>query len=256
MKLSIFWIIMMLIMAGLTVPACTQAPATPTKIEPAKVEEIEGSDFKRVILTEKAAERIGLQTTPVVNEQTVRTYRLGGQIVTSPVSASDGPESGEAGALWVRVRLNESELNQVDRSQPATVLLVDDEDETGLIAEPDENPLADDAEDSDADEGVLYYVLGSPGTRLAAGQRVFVEVPLASSGSELLVVPYSAVIYGLQGETWVYTNPERLVFVRQPITIDYIEGDRAFLSAGPALGTPVVYVAAALLYGAETGVSK
>src|ERR671918_3024605 len=33
------------------------------------------------------------------------------------------------------------------------------------------------------------------------------------------VVPYAALLYGLNGETWLYTGLEPLVFVRQPITI-------------------------------------
>jgi hypothetical protein len=54
----------------------------------------------------------------------------------------------------------------------------------------------------------------------------------------------------------VYTNPEPLVFLRSPITIDYIDGDLAVLSEGPAVGTAVVTLGAAELFGTETGVSK
>jgi hypothetical protein len=73
------------------------------------------------------------------------------------------------------------------------------------------------------------------------------------------VVPYSAVIYGLNGETWAYVrNPGEgsLTFVRAPITVDHVEGGLAFLSDGPPVGTEVVTVGAALLYGADTGVGK
>jgi len=68
------------------------------------------------------------------------------------------------------------------------------------------------------------------------------------------VVPYSAVIYDLVGAAWVYTNPEPLVFLRASITIDYIQGQTAVLLEGPNVGTQVVAVGAAELYGAETGV--
>lgn len=140
------WTIVALIIAGLQLSACAQAPAATTKVNPVKVEEIAGSDFKRVVLTEKAAERLDIQTALVREEQVAGTQRL--------------------------------------------------------------------------------------------------------------VVPYAAVLYGLQGETWVYTNGEPLVFVRQSINVDYIEGDLAVLVEGPAVGTEVVTVGGALLYGAETGVSK
>jgi hypothetical protein len=80
-----------------------------------------------------------------------------------------------------------------------------------------------------------------------------------SDSGMLMVVPYSAILYGLNGETWAYVrNPggDSLVFVRQPITVDHIEGGLAFLTDGPPAGTEVVSVGAALLYGADTGVGK
>ena len=70
-------------------------------------------------------------------------------------------------------------------------------------------------------------------------------------GARHKVVPYAAVLYDPRGETWVYTNPEPLVFVRHRIHVDYIRGDRAVLSQGPSAGTAVVTVGAAELFGAE-----
>lgn len=81
-------------------------------------------------------------------------------------------------------------------------------------------------------------------------------VEIRQMSSEHKAVPYSAVLYGLQGETWVYTNPEPLVYIREPIVVDYIEGDWVALAEGPEVDTPVVTVGASLLYGAEVGVSK
>lgn len=75
-------------------------------------------------------------------------------------------------------------------------------------------------------------------------------------GEPRLVVPYSALIYDLEGQTWVYVSPENLVYTRQPVTVDYIEGDRAVLTAGPEVGTTVVTVGVAELYGADTGIGK
>ncbi len=70
-------------------------------------------------------------------------------------------------------------------------------------------------------------------------------------GAKRKVVPYGAVLYDAHGDTWVYTSPEPLVFVRHHIVIDYISGDRAVLSGGPPSGTKVVTVGAAELFGAE-----
>ena len=136
-RMKLFLLIVMTVTA-LQLAACSAKPATIEKINPSTVEEIEGSDIKRVILTEKAAERIGVQTVPV-------------------------------------------------------------------------------------------------------------------SG---LVVPYSAVIYDTEGNTWIYTNTAPLTFLREPIVIDRIEGDEAFLSQGLETDAPIVTVGVIEIYGAETGVSK
>ena len=140
------WMMVVPILVALPLVACSQKSADVSTEKPAYLEDISGSDLKRVVLTEKAAERLDIQVAPVSEEQVEGTQRL--------------------------------------------------------------------------------------------------------------VVPYAALIYGLNGETWAYVMPEPLTFVREAITVDYIEGDMAVLLAGPAIGTEVVTVGAALLYGAETGVSK
>jgi hypothetical protein len=75
-------------------------------------------------------------------------------------------------------------------------------------------------------------------------------------GAAKLVVPFGAVFYDANGVAWVYTNPEGLSYVRAQLTIERIEGDMAILSAGPAVGTKIVSVGAALLFGAEFGVGS
>jgi hypothetical protein len=85
-----------------------------------------------------------------------------------------------------------------------------------------------------------------------AAERLGIET-VSASGNE---VPYAAVIYDIEGNTWVYTNPAPLTFVRAPIVIDFIEGDTAVLSEGLDSNTTVVTVGVSELYGTETGVSK
>ncbi len=63
-------IVVALIVAGPNLAAC-QKQAGHTKVEPAHVEQIEGSEVKHVTLTEKAIERIDLKTALVREEQVV-----------------------------------------------------------------------------------------------------------------------------------------------------------------------------------------
>jgi hypothetical protein len=224
------------------------------RVPPSKLEPIEGSDHQRVVLTEKAAERLDIQTVPLAEEQVLRKRTVGAEVVAVP--------EAEAGPVWARVSMSKSDFDRVDPDLPTLILALDDDEEEdrGWPAEPDEGPHFDDPEDVDlpwedlVEE--LYYRIDSPEHNLEAGQAVLVELPLSAQETLHKVVPYAAVLYGVHGETWVYTNPEPLVYVRQPIVVDHIEGDVAVLSEGPQVGTAVVTVGASELFGTETGVSK
>jgi hypothetical protein len=231
-----------LLFAGLQISACSDAD-TPTKIEPATVEHIEGTDLSRVILTPKAAERLGIETVAVREVEVTRKRTPGGEVMPSPAE-----EVADIGT-WVRVPLNESDLQKVDRSQSALVLAGDDVD-AAMMATPVEAPAAGDAQQTTG-AGALYYVIESAGRELVPGQQVRVETPLSGSGTLRKVVPHSSLIYGAHGETWVYTSPEPLSYVRHPVSVDYIEGDLAVLSDGPPAGTDVVSVGVAELFGTE-----
>ncbi len=90
-----------------------------------------------------------------------------------------------------------------------------------------------------------------------AVKRVDIQVARvqAASGTSLSI-PYAAVFYTAEGDTWAYTNPEQGVYLREPIAVDRIDGDVALLTTGPPAGTAVVTQGAAELYGTETGVDE
>jgi len=277
-----------LIIAGLPLSASSDKVS---EGGPAKVEPIPGTDLKRVVLTERAAERLGIETAPVRDAQVSRKRMVRGEVVALPAEAGSiasrstsvpvpgtDPSKGETvyrqftpgqveassqapsevadrSRIGVRVPLSRGELKKVAQGQPARVLPLargdDDDDEgPGLTAQPVET-LA--AHDPKKPTEALYYVVDSPENGLAPGQRVRVRLPLSGKGKKRKVVPYSAVLYDVHGNTWVYTNPEPLVFVRHKVDVDYIEGDVAVLEDGPPSGTKVVTVGAALLLGTELG---
>ena len=76
------------------------------------------------------------------------------------------------------------------------------------------------------------------------------------NGSQRTVIPYSAVIYGLNGETWAYVNLDTNIFIRQSIKIDFIDDDTAILLEGLSPGVIVATVGVPELYGIDTGVGK
>ena len=88
-------------------------------------------------------------------------------------------------------------------------------------------------------------------TQDAAAAIGIQTAPVTGASGGRLTVPYAAVIYYLDGTAWTYTATAERQYVRVPITVEAITGDRATLTSGPAAGTPVVVVGAPELLGAE-----
>jgi hypothetical protein len=240
----------------MSLTGCAEAPAEEAgESEPAYVEAVEGTELNRVTLTEHAAQRLGIETAQVIEEMVSRALTVNGRVEEAQASA-DG-----ASIIRVRVPLNTSDMAKVAPGQPARILTFDDEDDDdedgeGLEAEAIDLDDINDVEDDPDEAPALYYQVNATGHNLVPGQDVRVKLSLVESEGLKKVVPYSALLYDLDGSTWIYVSPEPLVFMRQPVTVDFIEGDRAILSDGPSVGTIVATVGVAELYGADTGVGK
>ena len=102
----------------------------------------------------------------------------------------------------------------------------------------------------------LEPIDGTDLSRVILTEKAAERIGVETVATNKKVVPYSAVIYDTEGNTWVYTNPAPLTFVRAPIVIDHIEGDQAFLSQELETDDPIVTLGVIEIYGAETGVSK
>ena len=129
------------------------------------------------------------------------------------------------------------------------------------------------AEDTDDNESGVVRVVNMDGTgvkRLTltqqAADRLGIQTvtvreskitpPGGGKSATRKVIPYTAVLYDVRGNTWVYTMPEQLTFVRDRVAIDYIEGGLAVLLSGPPSGTAIVTAGAPELYGTEFGVGE
>jgi hypothetical protein len=106
---------------------------------------------------------------------------------------------------------------------------------------------------------VVEHLDGTEPTRVTltpeAAKRLDVQTAaitnLALNGKMERVIPYAAVLYDTKGNTWTWINSAPWTYVRHPVAIDHIDGDKAVLSKGPDPGTLVVTVGGAELYGSE-----
>ena len=101
----------------------------------------------------------------------------------------------------------------------------------------------------------LYFQLNNVDPDLTPGQRVGVTVPLTGS-QDSLTVPWGAVVYDVQGGTWVYQQISPRTFKRQRVLMRFVKDDTAVLASGPPVGVNVVNQGAQELFGTETGFSK
>lgn len=149
--------------------------------------------------------------------------------------------------LWVRVPLYAGDLATVARDAPATVTTLGTAGSSFQATFVEAPPRAD---ATAATTDITYELAGVQGLR--PGERVMVAVPLVSS-EEALVVPWSAVVYDVEGGTWVYGVVEPHVYARTRIEVRHVNSGLAVLARGPAPGTQVVSAGVAELFGTEFG---
>ena len=266
MKHITFWLVLIVIAAGMQLLGRMAPSAQPAKkIAPASVSKIDGTNLMRLTLVPEAARRLDIKTAIVREEAMDATQQVGGEVVST-----------ERNAAIVRVELTDQELSKVRREEPAFILPLARESKASRIkAQPlsgaiaatlsldsrvrriKAQPLKKVTESGlYAVPGTIHYEVSDPEHDLMSRQLVFVELALSGDGKKRKIIPYAAVLYDAQGNTWVYTNPEPLVFIRQPIHIETIVGGEAVLVDGPPIGIAVVTVGGVELFGTEFGVGK
>jgi hypothetical protein len=98
MKWNLHWLILFVILSALLLSACgAELPVAGEDEKPVQLEPIAGTDLNRITLTEKAAERLGVETAPVFTQQVDGVDRL-----VVPYAALLYEPSGKA---WVYVNV-------------------------------------------------------------------------------------------------------------------------------------------------------
>lgn len=87
-----------------------------------------------------------------------------------------------------------------------------------------------------------------------AARRIGLDTSVASDRADRIAVPESAIWVDVNGDAWVYTQPEPLVFVRARVVVDRYEDGTAYLAKGLDPGTEVASVGVPELIGSEFGI--
>ncbi len=162
-------------------------------------------------------------------------------------------EIANLSSIWVRVPVYVGDLRDIDARQSAKVQnLGDAPNAPSRSARPVKAPPSADAVANTAD---LYFELSNADGSLRPGQRVGVTLSLKGS-TDSLVVPWSAVVYDINGGAWVYENTAPQQFVRRRVEVTRVAGSQAVLARGPAVGTKIVTTGVAELFGTEFSTGK
>lgn len=156
--------------------------------------------------------------------------------------------------LWVRVPVYAGELNTIDKHAGATVRTLSEFNGSAnqATAKSIDGPRTADPLNTSAD---VYYELANKDGQFRPGQKVSVVLPVEDQKASL-VIPFSAILYDINGGTWVYENSTPLIFIRRRVELSNVENGMAILRKGPASGTQIVIEGAAELFGTEFGGAK
>jgi multidrug efflux pump subunit AcrA (membrane-fusion protein) len=154
--------------------------------------------------------------------------------------------------LWVRVPLYAGDEGRIEKGGAAVIQNLSGGSGNTIRAKAVTGPQTSDPLATSID---LYYEIDNSKGDLRPGQKVSVTLPFSGTRSGI-IIPFSAIVYDIQGGTWVYTNPSPNTYVRQRVELQTVIDNKAVMTRGPKAGTKIVTVGAAELFGTEFGGGK
>ena len=150
--------------------------------------------------------------------------------------------------LWVRVPVSSGDIRRLVSEAPAEVSsLAVDEGARPIVGRPVAGPPTAAPLAGTVDR---YFALDASSASFAPGERVLVWLALAETEAAS-AIPFSSVFYDPTGTAWIYVVEGERAYRRARVDVLRRDGEQAVLARGPDLGTGVVSVGAAELYGAE-----
>jgi len=215
-------------------------------------------DLAKTALQAAQARLDQIQSAPLEGDVTLKVRAPRDGMIRQVLAAPGQPVNGGAPlfeiadlrALWLRVPIYAGEAAMFSPGRPVKVETLSG---TPLgTARPVEAPPTGDSLAATVD---FYYETPVSAHNWKPGERVAVAMG-SSTSTTLRTVPYSAVVYDIQGGSWVYEQAANRRYVRRRVQIHHATSGIAYLASGPAPGTPILVEGAAELWGVEFGAGK
>lgn len=149
--------------------------------------------------------------------------------------------------LWVRVPVASSDVRRLAVEGQAEVSSLSSPAQGGVIGRPIAGPPTSTPLAGTIDR---YYALDAASATFVPGERVLVSLPLLET-AHATAIPFSSVFYDPTGTAWVYLCEAERSYRRARVDVLRRDAEQAVLARGPDVGTCVVSVGAAELYGSE-----
>ena len=153
--------------------------------------------------------------------------------------------------LWVRVPVASGDVRRLVPDGVADVSSLAGREAQGVVGRPIAGPPTATPPAGTVDR---YYALDASSLTFVPGERVLVWLPLQPSienGEAATAIPFSSTFYDPSGSAWIYVCEGEGAYRRARVDVLRRDGEQAVLARGPDVGTCVVSVGAAELYGSE-----
>jgi hypothetical protein len=211
-----------LIIAGLSSSMAFDISLAAESNKPARLEQIPGSDLKRVILTSKAAARLAIETSAVREEPVMRWMMVGAQVEAltreSTVVAVAGQTTGatiatDAVPIQVNVPLPDGLNQMLGQAVPALSLTSKGDDDDDDDDDDMDNAATADDDDKDKDTPTFVFVMPVGGQN--GPKRLRAKLVEVASSADANGVAHA--YYVLDGEKQLNNlRPGQRVNVRVP----------------------------------------
>lgn len=155
--------------------------------------------------------------------------------------------------VWVRVPVYVGDVAKIDQQKDAIIQPLGNLSNINVYkAKPVNGPPLSDPNSVTSD---LFFDISNPDGFFRTGQKVSISLTKLGSGNRI-VVPWSAIMYDINGGNWVYLRTAPHTYSRRRVEVSDVIDDFAVLARGINKDDEIVTTGAAEIFGTEFGGGK